>query len=228
MENTDHHWQLWGELDPYRGVCFPAGHDADFWKSGEDHIDWVVSAQARFYPQAARNTAIDFGCGVGRLLRPLGSYYGHVIGVDISPGMLAEARRNVPNAELTDQIPSQRASLVHSYLVLQHIPARRGIEIVRKLVSCVEPGGVIAVHVPVETRKSSAYHVKHALPAFRFAFNLLQGKKLREPLMQINNYSLKEMCEVLQQAGIADVAMLPVITTTAPMGESLMIFGTKT
>jgi trans-aconitate methyltransferase len=227
MENTDRHWQLWGELDPYRAVCFPNGQDCTFWKSGEDHIQLILTAQARFYPQAPHNTAIDFGCGVGRLLRPLALYFSHVIGIDISAGMLAEARRNVPTAELTDHIPRQQASLVHSYLVLQHIPPRRGIEIVRRLASCVEPQGVIAVQVPVETShlsNSLAYRVKHALPACRFAFNLLQGKRLREPLMQMNAYSFKEMFGALQGEGITDIVVVPMAESLI---TSVMVFGTK-
>jgi trans-aconitate methyltransferase len=199
VEDTDRHWKLWGELDPYRGVCYPEGGDSpEFWESGERYTTSLLNAIARIYPSRGCENALDFGCGVGRILRPLATRYRRVVGVDISPAMLALARRNVPEAELTAQLPDERFDLVHSYLVLQHIPPRRGLEIVRRLRRCVAPGGVIALHAPVEVRHSPVYRVKHAVPALRFLLNALQGKPLREPLMQMNPYPVRQMCEALE------------------------------
>lgn len=35
MEDTDKHWQLWGALDPYRGVCYLEGLRG----LGTDHVE---------------------------------------------------------------------------------------------------------------------------------------------------------------------------------------------
>lgn len=111
--------------------------------------------------------------------------------------MLSHARSNVAGAELMDHIPNTQFDLVHSCLVLQHIPVKRGLEIIEQLRACVAPGGVLAVQVPLETRRSWVYRIKHALPAARFVFNALQGKPLRQPLMQMNAYPAEVVSSAL-------------------------------
>ena len=189
LEDTDKHWRLWGELDPYRGVCYPDGLSSEFWESGERYVKSLLDGIG----PVERSRALDFGCGVGRILRPLSTQFPHVTGVDVSPAMLTHARRNVPDAELLDHIPPGPFDLVHSCLVLQHIPVKRGLEIIQKLQACVASGGVLAVQVPLKVRHSGIYGMKHALPAMRFLFNAVQGKPLREPLMQMNAYPVEEI-----------------------------------
>jgi len=203
MEDTDRHWKLWGELNPQRGNCYRHVSDDQFWLSGQLYTSWILQQLSGLYPSSEHCTALDFGCGVGRILKPLSLRYEHVTGVDVSPAMLKHAHRNVPNAELLEHIPSgRRFDLVHSYLVLQHIPVHRGLDIVNQLRQCVAPGGLLALHVPLQVHHSLIYRIKHAIPASRFLFNLLQGKPLREPLMQANAYPLTRMCEILDPVRI--------------------------
>lgn len=197
MENTDKHWRLWGKLSPYRGVCYPQVTESEFWTSGETYVKWLLERLTRLYPTLRCETALDFGCGVGRILRPLAARYANVTGVDIAHGMLSEAKRNVPGADLCEQIPERQFDLVHSSLVLQHIAVNRGLEIVRRLTRCVAPGGVIALQAPVVVKHNIAYRVKHALPWLRFIFNAVQGKPVREPLMAMNAYPVETLCEIL-------------------------------
>ncbi|MEJ2343344.1 MAG: hypothetical protein P8Y10_14235 [Gemmatimonadales bacterium] len=74
--DSDKEWEKFGRDDPYYGVTADEKHrrdrlDAesliDFFKSGQDHIDFVLttirtSVASEFHP----STALDFGCGVGR------------------------------------------------------------------------------------------------------------------------------------------------------------------
>jgi len=79
------------------------------------------------------------------------------VGVDISPSMLAEARRNcdargIGNVVLElsdDRLSRVRGDfdLVHSAIVLQHIEVARGRQIFRSLVELVRPGGIAALHL---------------------------------------------------------------------------------
>ena len=43
---------------------------------------------------------LEFGCGMGRLLRALSQDYSDLSGVDISPTVLEHAKRHVPNTDL--------------------------------------------------------------------------------------------------------------------------------
>jgi hypothetical protein len=74
--NTDKAWEAWAKIDPYYAVLtderFRAGNDpGEFFDSGEKHIDQAFRTITSIAPAFAPQAAIDFGCGVGRLLIPL-------------------------------------------------------------------------------------------------------------------------------------------------------------
>ena len=65
----------------------------EFFATGEAEIAHVFSVAASLGRPARRERAIDFGCGVGRLTRALGTRFESALGVDISAGMVDQARR---------------------------------------------------------------------------------------------------------------------------------------
>src|SRR3954469_547208 len=103
INDSDEDWERFGRTDPYFAVLTaPEFHGqlsdaerAKFFDSGEAHVERVIAIiRDRLDPGFAPRTALDFGCGVGRLLIPLAKRCDEVAGVDVSPSMLAEARRN--------------------------------------------------------------------------------------------------------------------------------------
>jgi len=104
---------------------------SDFYATG---VDWLREniEFAKFARCDLRGaTALDFGCGIGRMAVALAGNYSRVTGVDISPEMVKRARENVkhPAVEFTlldgDSLPFPDASfdLVYSTIVVQHISA---------------------------------------------------------------------------------------------------------
>jgi SAM-dependent methyltransferase len=246
MENTDAHWKEWGRFDPYRAVLFDEKYRQDllsrnlddFFETGRLHVASLMKKLKLLYPDLAFDTAVDFGSGVGRLAIPLALRFRRVIGVDISPDMLTESRKNcakfgITNAEFVisddplSRVPSN-VQFVHSLLVLQHIAMKRGLQIVGRLAERLAPGGVCALHVPIDRplslSKKIIYFGKHALPGSRYLFNLLQGKRINEPLMQMNPYPIGTVCDILQGAGVRDIWILPF----AGSQRDVMFLGRKT
>jgi SAM-dependent methyltransferase len=123
-----------------------------------------------------------------------------VVGVDISPAMLAEARRNVTEAgacevELVESDDRQSCihgqfGLVHSNIVLQHIPWKRGRHIVAALADCVAPCGVLAVQLLSGYWGSlllrGLVQLRYAFPPANWLRNLLRGRPIFEPAMQLH------------------------------------------
>ena len=79
-------------------------------------------------------SALEIGCGPGRLLVPLSREFGRIAGVDVSREMVELARRNLegcPNARAEMTSGSDLAGFAdetfdfcYSYAVFQHIPSR--------------------------------------------------------------------------------------------------------
>ncbi len=165
--SSDIAWEQWGRQDPYFGVLtherfrrdkLDAGAKHEFFTSGETHVSLLLSrCRALFGALPEPLSVLDFGCGVGRLLVPFKRAAERVVGVDVSPSMLAEARRNCDELEaaavelaLSDDALSQvdgRFALVHSSIVLQHIDPHRGLRIIEALLSRVMDGGIAALHL---------------------------------------------------------------------------------
>ena len=164
---TDAEWQKWGVRDPYYGVLtdpkfrsavLTADAKREFFESGRIHVEHVLGICRRHIDAGfAPHRVLDFGCGVGRVLIPFSQLAGEVVGMDVAPSMLAEARENceeqgIANVSLvlsddTLSAADGQFDLVHSCIVLQHIAVSRGRALFAKLVDKVRAGGCGAIQV---------------------------------------------------------------------------------
>lgn len=108
----------------------------DHWDSSEFFATGDASlADHRQFAQTvgatvSGRTALDFGCGIGRVTNHLSAYYSEVVGADISDEMIRLAREHqespVVRFEQVRELPLPFADgtfdLVYSTLVIQHIP----------------------------------------------------------------------------------------------------------
>jgi len=113
--------------------CGHGATEEGFWRSGEEDLRQYVLRGLELDPSAA---ALEIGCGIGRLLRPLSERVAAANGVDISGEMIARARAALagrPNVRLerTDgdlgAIADASLDLVYSHIVFQHVPDRRAL-----------------------------------------------------------------------------------------------------
>jgi 2-polyprenyl-3-methyl-5-hydroxy-6-metoxy-1,4-benzoquinol methylase len=227
--DSDQAWRQWGEQDPYFAVLTDRGLRREsltpealsaFFQSGEAHVHGVLETIRRHLDPGFRpRRALDFGCGVGRLLLPLAAVAEHAVGVDVSPAMLAEARTHAERRKLTnvhlvesDDTLSRVSGpfdLVHSFLVLQHIPVARGERLIGRLLALVAPGGVAALHLPyardVSRLRRAAAWVRRAVPGARGVINWTRGAPWSQPAMQMNLYDLNAVSGLLERAGVSQV-----------------------
>lgn len=228
--NTDKAWQEWGENDPYFGVYtnekfrlenLTPDSKNEFFDSGEKYIQQIlINIKEKIDPNFHPATALDFGCGTGRLLLPLAKLCNKVVGVDVSEGMLSEAKTNLlafDNVKLyksndqLSEIEEKQFDLVNTYIVLQHIPQKRVLVIFNKLVELVAKNGVGVIHLTFAKTKFKKNfgiapntilgQMKSALVQFKkFTSNIFNPSN--DPEMQMNLHSLNQAFFILQEAGI--------------------------
>jgi SAM-dependent methyltransferase len=227
--DSDQDWERLARTDPYFAVLTePKYHGelsesdrAEFFRTGEAHVTEVLSIiRSRLHPTFAPARALDFGCGVGRLLIPLAARCREVTGVDVSPAMLEEARRNCDAAGAShvrlvkseDTLAELETGFdfVHSYIVLQHIPVERGERLVRELAGRLAPDGIGVFHVtylhpPASPLRRLLYWARTRLPGAHWALNIARGRPASTPMMQANRYSVTRLLDILSGAGCPEV-----------------------
>jgi SAM-dependent methyltransferase len=153
---------VWGELgreDPLWAVLsLPHKRGGrwdrdEFFATGRREIDGQLAMlAARDASPRGHAVALDFGAGAGRLSRALAAHFDRVIGIDVSPSMVAAARelnRDIRNLEFRenassrlDGIADRSVDFVYSCMTLQHIPARLALGYVEEWFRVLAPGGV--------------------------------------------------------------------------------------
>lgn len=228
-KNTDREWERFGTEDPYYGVVsaqqFRSGNMTSarrdqFFHTGERHVAELFSVIHRHTcPGFSPKRTLDFGCGVGRLTIPLARQSDIVLGADVSESMLAEAQRNMRQFGVTnvsfvrsdDDLTevSGTFDFVHSFIVLQHIPVRRGMKIIDRLLGKISPGGIGAIHVTYGREETWAYRAVYSLiKSNRMLSGLasgVRGQGFASPIMQLNRYDMSQLMEQLYFSGCNNI-----------------------
>lgn len=220
---TDRDWERLAQEDPFWAVAggkqFHKQHlnDAaqrEFFDSGEHQIELIFRLiRKHLDPNFAPRSALDFGCGLGRLVIPLARRIASVTGVDVAETMLREARGwlqhfHITNAELCkgdDSLSNVRGpfDLIHSFIVFQHIAPRRGEAILRRMIDLMHDGSVGVLHFLYGlTRYPLHPGWGTRLSRFKERLWLAYRSLLGKPAMQMNEYQMNALFRILQDAGI--------------------------
>lgn len=227
MANPSVDWYRFGELTPYCGVFssaglereLTAGKKEELFSSGVWHMRLCFDIASRVFNFHPGGLALDFGCGVGRLTCAMAPHFSEVVGLDISPGMLAEARSESSRRgcdNIVYDLSTERSRLapntydfVHSYLVLQHIPVLSGERIIEAMLTSLKTHGVGAIHLTYGHSQGAIATwfrktVKNFLP-LRAVANILRGRRWDYPVMQMNDYELSGIFNIFSAHGVNEV-----------------------
>jgi SAM-dependent methyltransferase len=218
MRDTDADWRQLGATEPYWGVLTHPDYKAanltpraleSFYATGVDYMAGIVEALARTTGGAPGGRALDFGCGTGRLTEAMCAYADQVTGYDISPGMLEKARARGGRAAYVDVAPAGPFDWINSFIVFQHIPPERGLELIGDLLGRLAPGGRVSLQVTVwrephlQPRRPSGWR--------RLAGPLLsawRGRRAKTGLIMMYDYDLSEVVKRFNQAGVAELTLV--------------------
>lgn len=157
-------WEELAALDPYWAILSEPGKRFSLWdrneffRTGRDQVDALVSIAKQLNCPRDWNCALDFGCGVGRLTRALSNYFPECHGVDISSEMVRQAQRLAPDCFFhvhTESnlhlFPDSFFDLVYSVIVLQHLPGRAAVfGYIAEFLRVLRRGALLAFQLPCQ------------------------------------------------------------------------------
>jgi 2-polyprenyl-3-methyl-5-hydroxy-6-metoxy-1,4-benzoquinol methylase len=129
-------WESYGEDDPLCAVLTDPTKKGNRWDS-QDFLETGRKQVERFFQlcertgQSLSGSALDFGCGAGRLSHPLCQRFDRVVGIDVSAPMIAKAQEIQPQGSCAQFAVNPKPDLslfgdrefdyVQTVLVLQHM-----------------------------------------------------------------------------------------------------------
>jgi ubiquinone/menaquinone biosynthesis C-methylase UbiE len=159
-------WDDLAKIDPMWAICSdPTKHQnkweaAEFFATGKQQIRRVLETIHDLDVVLNRGTALDFGCGIGRLTQALAEEFNSVYGVDISSIMIERAGQFNRFGERCRYILNPRENLqifkdeffdfIFTYIVLQHMPPDLMLGYLREFIRTLKTGGILMFQVPIQ------------------------------------------------------------------------------
>jgi ubiquinone/menaquinone biosynthesis C-methylase UbiE len=152
-------WENNAQKDPLWSILSSGGIWSvdDFFATGEEEISRVFNYMRQSGMLVKPETFLDFGCGVGRISRPLKARFAKGHGVDISSQMIELARQYVPNvnflvnqADYLELHGGNTFDFVYCHQVLQHMSNDLQKRYIRDFFRVLKPGGLAVFQIPNE------------------------------------------------------------------------------
>jgi SAM-dependent methyltransferase len=157
-------WDQFGRNDPLWAILTHSGKKGNRWdldeffQTGRDDIARLVAYLDRVAPWCRRGSALDFGCGIGRLTLALADHFDEVVGVDVARPMITRADELNPTPDRCRFVLNRSAhlrrfadgtfDLVYSRIVLQHMQPPLVRRYLPELIRVLRPGGALVFQLP--------------------------------------------------------------------------------
>jgi len=155
-------WTAYGEKDPYYSVMTKdifhidqyEANKTEFWEAGKREANIVKDIYEEYHTHTSKTDPrfLDYGCGIGRLLKAIGV----ADGCDISPTHLAIAESLFPEHKLSLVEPGECPKgydVIYSLLTLQHNRPSLMKKCVRSIVEALNTDGLAILHAPYYMEK---------------------------------------------------------------------------
>jgi SAM-dependent methyltransferase len=168
LDQSRAYWDAHARRDPLWAILSEPSRKHAGWDVESFFQTGVAEIAAMFYEVDSRGirydrgSALDFGCGVGRLTQALASHVEQVVGIDVSPRMIELARQLNRHADrvvyLANAAPDltvvgdRRFDVLITQVVLQHIDPDLANRYVGEFFRVVRPDGLIVFQWPSHRR----------------------------------------------------------------------------
>lgn len=222
-------WKFWGKQDPLWAVAAWNGRskggenpwkDEEFYELGRK--DWSDFIKHWEKYGVADDTAVEIGCGAGRLTRYMATYFRKVYALDVSEDMISYAARHISSSNVVfittngSVIPVEdhSATAAFSTHVFQHLESTDDASTYfREIFRVLVPGGTMMIHLPVYAwpwgagkwvrRVYRLYKLAEDYRAKSKRHTLERGGSVS--LMRMHSYAVRDLYTLLPGLGFEDI-----------------------
>jgi SAM-dependent methyltransferase len=164
LSEVQQYWDRQAHTDPMWAILTDPAKaggrwDAEeFFATGTREVGVLMEQATAWGKPVARRSALDFGCGIGRLSQALADHFDQVYGVDISPKMIELARENNRRGARVEYLcnPANDLSrftdgsidMILSWITLQHVRPRYARRYIQEFLRVLAPGGLLLFQYP--------------------------------------------------------------------------------
>jgi SAM-dependent methyltransferase len=169
LQDSSDYWDRHARRDPLWAILSDTGKREGQWDVARFFQTGISEIASLFYELEAqqfvprRGTALDFGCGVGRLTQALAPRFDRVVGVDVSPAMRDLAMRFNACPQTVSYVCNQTTDLrvfrdqsfdfIVSNIVLQHVRPEITRSYLAEFLRVLTPGGLAVFQLPSHHRR---------------------------------------------------------------------------
>jgi SAM-dependent methyltransferase len=223
-------WNEFGRKDPLWAILAEPAKKNNLWnideffETGERDVAAILKYIEALPFHLRSGSALDFGCGVGRLTQALGTRFDYCCGVDIARSMIRLARRLNRHGRRCRYVLNERNDLsifksgtfdfICTLITLQHMKPEYSKNYLLDFLRVLAPGGLLFFQLPGE-RRSPATGINH---------NPVEAAPAEEAKRQGAARALYEMVAELYRARVNPVPFDPVMEMHAvPKDEVLKL-----
>jgi SAM-dependent methyltransferase len=164
LEELKKHWHEFGKTDPLWAILAEPDKKnnrwdmVEFFRRGETDVAAILKYIEELPFTLKRGSALDFGCGVGRLTQALCDRFDYCCGVDIARSMIRLGRKLNRHGRKCRYVLNERNDLksfrtgtfdfVCSLITLQHMKPEYSKGYIIELLRVLAPGGILFLQLP--------------------------------------------------------------------------------
>ena len=215
IDQLEQNWEASGRKDPLWTIrTLPDKKHGqwepdEFFNSGREEVVGVLNYLKSLGIAVERDSALDFGCGVGRLTQALADHFDDVVGVDIAISMIKLARKYNRVGDRCRYYTNETDNLrlfadgpfdfIYSNMVLQHMEPRYVKNYLREFVRLLTPKGVLIFQIPAALIKVPPPPSLDKPSLTERVFR--RFRKLAEPTMEMYCMPPEEVTEIIEESG---------------------------
>ncbi|MFT4664009.1 MAG: ubiquinone/menaquinone biosynthesis C-methylase UbiE [Polaribacter sp.] len=218
LNDLKKNWDQFGKEDPYWAILTDPDKkdnkwdEQDFFESGRLRTDQVAKRIRRLNPNFSFHSALDFGCGSGRLTQGLANHFEMVAGVDIAASMIQLANEKNKKDNCTyflnekndlSLFKNKEFDFVFSEMTLQHMQPKYAKNYIKDFLRIIKPEGIIMFQIPSKPDRGTRIHHSFSSRIKQSFSRFLRPKSLENKALIMEMYwiPIDEMVAFLTEHG---------------------------